>query len=53
VTGSELTRAKKFSFPVLLGLGSYNRQPTDTAGYGPGRDYKREPLQKDGGAELD
>jgi hypothetical protein len=38
VTGSHLTRAKKFSFSASLDLGHYNRRPTDTAGYGPGHD---------------
>ena len=52
VTGSHWTRAKKFSFSASLGLGRYNRQPTDTAGYGPSRDLN-EPLQNDSGAELD
>jgi hypothetical protein len=35
VTGSHLTGAKTFSFPASLDLGHYNRQPTDTTGYGP------------------
>ena len=35
VTGSESTQAKKFSFSASLDMGRYNRQPTDTAGYGP------------------
>jgi hypothetical protein len=34
VTGSYLTRVKTLSFWESLDLGCYNRQPTDTAGYG-------------------
>jgi hypothetical protein len=52
VTGSHWTRAKKFPFLGIAGLGRYNRQSIDTAGYGPRRN-KSEVLQKDGGAELD
>ena len=38
VTGSHLTRAKKFLFLGIDGLGRYNRQPTDTASNGPSND---------------
>ena len=38
VTGSHLTRAKKFIFLGIAGLGRYNRQPTDTASNGPSHD---------------
>ena len=49
VTGSHSTRNRKLSF---WELGHYNRQPTDTTGYGLSRDYT-ELLQKDGGVKLD
>ena len=38
VTGSLLIRAKKFLFLGTIGLGRYNRQPTDTASDGPSHD---------------
>jgi hypothetical protein len=37
VTGSHSIRAEKVCFSALLGLGRYNMQPTDMAGYGPSR----------------
>ena len=51
VTGSHSTRDRKLSFWESLDLGHYNRQPTDTTGYGLSHDYT-ELLQKDGGVKL-
>jgi hypothetical protein len=45
VTGKDSIRAKMLSFSASLDFGRYNRQPTDTSGYGPSRDYS-ELLQK-------
>ena len=38
MTGSHLTRAKKFLFLGTTGFGRYNTQPTDTASNGPSHD---------------
>jgi hypothetical protein len=48
VTRSHSTWAKKLFFSASLDLGDYNRQPTDTAGYGD----QSELLHNDGGAKL-
>ena len=37
VTGSYSTRGKEVFFLGISGRGRYNRQPTDTASYGPSR----------------
>ena len=37
VTGSHSTRGKQVLFLGIGGYGRYNRQPTDTASYGPSR----------------
>ena len=52
VTGSDSTRAKKCSFSASLDLGHHNREPTDTAGYGPAA-TKVSCFKKNGRAEND